>query len=122
MFTWKVRTQANRLARSGEFASASLGSRAFVVAAGPAVNLLFGILVYWAVFAIGLDRDATRLIGGLTGMPLGEAEAVQIGWVADNGPGAAGGLMPGDILVSVNGDSIRPTFFYIPDPHTHKCP
>lgn len=91
----------------GEFASASVGSRAFVVAAGPVVNLLFGVLVYWLVFATGFDRDATRLIGGLTGMPLGETEKVQIGWVADDGAGAAGGIMPGDTLVSVNGEPIR---------------
>ena len=91
----------------GEFASASVGSRAFVVAAGPVVNLLFGVLVYWLVFAAGFDRDATRLIGGLTGMPLGETEKVQIGWVADDGAGAAGGIMPGDTLVSVNGEPIR---------------
>ena len=91
----------------GEFASASIGNRAFVVAAGPVVNLLFGILVYWLVFATGLNMDATRLIGGLTGMPLGEKEDVQIGWVAADGAGAVGGIMPGDVLVSVNGESIR---------------
>ncbi len=91
----------------GEFASASIGNRAFVVAAGPAVNLLFGILAYSLVFTTGFDRDDTRLIGGLTGMPLSKEETVQIGWVADDGPGAVGGLMPGDIIVSINGDSIH---------------
>ena len=103
----------------GEFASASIGNRAFVVAAGPIINLLFGVLAYSLVFATGFDRDDTRLIGALTGMPLTQEDtnedtnedtkeaAVQIGWVADNGPGAAGGLMPGDILVSINGESIR---------------
>ena len=90
----------------GEFASASIGNRAFVVAAGPAVNLLFGILVYWFVFATGINADSARLIGGLTGLPLGEKEAIQIGWVADDGPGAVGGLMPGDAIVSINGDPI----------------
>ncbi len=91
----------------GEFATAPIKSRALVVAAGPVVNLLFGVLVYWLVFATGLNTDAARLIGGLTGLPLGEKEAVQIGWVANDGAGADGGIMPGDILVSVNGDSIR---------------
>ncbi|MCY3741297.1 MAG: RIP metalloprotease RseP [Candidatus Poribacteria bacterium] len=91
----------------GEFASASLGNRAFVVAAGPAINLLFGVLVYGAVFATGLDRGSANLISSFTGRPLGGSEAVQVGWVADDGPGAAGGIMPGDILVSINGDSIR---------------
>ena len=96
----------------GEFASASIGNRAFVVAAGPVVNLLFGVLVYAAVFATGLDRGTADLISGLTGRPIGESEAVQIGWVADDGPGDAGGLMPGDTLISANGDAIRhwPTF------------
>ena len=90
----------------GEFASASIGNRALVVAAGPAVNLLFGILVYWFVFATGINADSARLIGGLTGVSLGEKEAIQIGWVADDGPGAVGGLMPGDAIVSINGDPI----------------
>ncbi len=91
---------------AGEFASASIGNRAFVVAAGPVVNLLFGVLVYWLVFATGINADSARLIGGLTGLPLGEEEAIQIGWIADDGPGAIGGLMPGDTVVSVNGDPI----------------
>ena len=91
----------------GEFASASVGSRAFVIAAGPVVNLLFGILVYAAVFTTGLDRKAADLISGFTGMPLVEKEAVQIRSIADDSPGAAGGLMPGDILVSINGDPIH---------------
>ena len=90
----------------GEFASASIGNRAFVVAAGPVVNLLFGLLIYWFVFATGINADSARLIGGLTGLPLGEAEAIQIGWIADDGPGAVGGLMPGDTVISVNGDPI----------------
>ena len=81
-------------------------NRAFVVAAGPVVNLLFGVLVYWLVFAAGINADSARLIGGLTGLPLGEEETIQIGWIADDGPGAIGGLMPGDIVVSVNGDPI----------------
>lgn len=90
----------------GEFASASLGSRAFVVAAGPAVNLLFGVLIYWFVFASGLNADSARLVGGLTGLPLGEKGPIQIGLVAEDGAGAVGGLMPGDTIVSVNGDSV----------------
>lgn len=90
----------------GEFASAPLGSRAFVVAAGPAVNLLFGVLIYWLVFASGLNADSARLVGGLTGLPLGEKGPIQIGWIAEDGAGARGGLMPNDTIVSVNGDSV----------------
>ncbi|MDE0010475.1 MAG: RIP metalloprotease RseP [Candidatus Poribacteria bacterium] len=90
----------------GEFASASIGNRAFVVAAGPVVNLLFGILVYWLVFATGINSDSARLIGGLTGQPLGQKEPIQVGWIADDGAGAKGGLTPGDTVLSVNGDSV----------------
>ena len=97
----------------GEFASASLGSRTFVVAAGPAINLLFGVLVYGAVFATGLDRGSANLISSFTARPIGEPEAVQVGWVAENGAGAAGGIMPGDILVSINGDSIHHWFTFL---------
>ena len=90
----------------GEFASASVGARAYVVAAGPAVNLLFGVLVYWLIFATGINSDSARLIGGLTGQTLGKQEPIQIGWVADNGAGAKGGLLSGDTILSVNGDPV----------------
>lgn len=91
----------------GEFASASLGKRAFVVIAGPAVNLLFGFLAYWFVFGVGLNADAVRLINGLTGQSIGKTqEGVQIGWLDDDGPAAVGGVLPGDAIVSINGDRI----------------
>lgn len=90
----------------GEFASASVGNRAFVVAAGPAVNLIFGILVYWLVFATGINSDSARLIGGLTGQTLGTKEPIQIGGMAAEGAGAKGGLIPGDTILAVNGDPI----------------
>lgn len=90
----------------GEFASASVGNRALVVAAGPVVNLLFGILVYWLVFATGINSDSARLIGGLTGQALGKKEAIQVGWLATDGAGAKGGLVPGDTVLAVNGDAV----------------
>lgn len=90
----------------GEFGSASVGNRVFVVAAGPIVNLLFGILVYWLIFATGINSDSARLIGGLTGQTLGVKEPIQVGWIADDGAGARGGLMPGDTILSVNGDPV----------------
>ena len=90
----------------GEFASASIGDRAFVVAAGPAVNLVFGVLVYWLIFATGINSDSARLIGGLTGQTLGKKEPIQVGGLAAEGAGAKGGLLPGDTILAVNGDSI----------------
>ncbi|MDE0317616.1 MAG: RIP metalloprotease RseP [Candidatus Poribacteria bacterium] len=91
----------------GEFASASLGKRAFVVIAGPAVNLLFGVLAYWCVFSVGLNADAVRFYNVFTGQSIDKTqEGVQIGWLADDGPAAVGGVIPGDIIVSVNGYQI----------------
>ena len=90
----------------GEFASASIGNRALVVAAGPIVNLVFGVLVYWLVFSTGLNADSARLIRGLTGLSLGEKETIQLGWLDDEGPGAVGGLMPGDTVLSISGDPV----------------
>lgn len=89
----------------GEFASAPLGSRAFVVIAGPAVNLLFGILAYWFIFTVGIDAGSAGLINQFTGQSIGEKqESVQIGMLADDGPAAVGGVMPGDTIVSINGE------------------
>lgn len=91
----------------GEFASASLGNRAFVVIAGPAVNLLFGILTFWFIFTIGLDGNSAGFISRLTGQSFGEKQqAVQIGMVANDGPADIAGVKPGDTLVSINGDRI----------------
>ena len=91
----------------GEFGSASLGKRAFVVIAGPAVNLLFGILAFWFIFTVGLDDHSAGLISRLTGQSFGEKQqAVQIGMLADDGPASVGGMMPGDTIVSVNGARI----------------
>ena len=76
----------------GEFGSASLGKRAFVVIAGPAVNLLFGILAFWFIFTVGLDDHSAGLISRLTGQSFGKKlEAVQIGMLADDGPADVGG-------------------------------
>ena len=91
----------------GEFSSASLGSRAFVVIAGPAVNLLFGILAFWFIFTVGLDDHSVGLISRLTGQSFGKKqEAVQIGMLADDGPAGTGGVKQGDTIVSINGDHI----------------
>lgn len=92
----------------GEFGSASLGNRAFVVAAGPAVNLIFGVLAFWLVFSFGLDNSSATFIERLIGQQIGtEKEAVQLGTVAPEGPGALGGLESGDIIKTINGTPIE---------------
>ena len=91
----------------GEFGSASLGNRAFVVIAGPAVNLLFGILAFWFIFTVGLDADSGGLISRLTGQSFSEKQdKVQIGMLANDGPAAVAGVKPGDTIVSLDGTPI----------------
>lgn len=68
----------------------SLLQRAAVVAAGPGANYLFAILILAGMFAT---------IGQSTAPP-------QIGEVADGTPAAAAGLQDGDVVVSIDGDSI----------------
>lgn len=64
----------------------SLATRTAVVSAGPAANLLFAILAYWAVFMIG-DTGLRPLIGT----------------VSANSAAETAGLRAGDEVVAVNG-------------------
>lgn len=108
-------TPGEQTGAEDEFATASLGNRAFVVIAGPVVNLLFGILAYWAVFGIGLDSNSSGLISGLTGVSVEkqhesieqQQEAVTLGWLDSNGPAAAGGMISEDTIVSINGEEVK---------------
>jgi regulator of sigma E protease len=93
---------------TGEFASAPVGHRIFVAIAGPAMNVLLGILLFSVVFLVGLDYDTVRFMEMLTGESIGRPDRVaQIGLVADNSPAKAGGIEPGDIIVSINDRKVK---------------
>lgn len=109
-------TPGEQTGAEDEFASASVGDRAFIVIAGPLVNLLFGILAYWLVFSIGVDDNSADLVKRLTDVTFAEKqgaeqvdnqEEVQIGWMAENSPAVAGGLLSGDVIVSINGETVN---------------
>ena len=65
-----------------------LPTRSAVVAAGPAANLLFAILAYWAVFMLG-DTGLRPLVGHVAPGSVAEAAGIEVG----------------DELVAVNGDA-----------------
>ena len=65
-----------------------LPTRSAVVAAGPAANLLFAILAYWAVFMLG-DTGLRPIVGQV--MPASAAEQA--------------GFLPGDELVAINDET-----------------
>ncbi|MGD9965480.1 MAG: RIP metalloprotease [Hyphomonadaceae bacterium] len=81
--------------RKGLFHAQPLTTRSLVVAAGPITNFIFAILAF-ALLAQIMGRDVTDA----------NALPARIAVVANGSPAAAAGLLPGDIILSVDG---RPT-------------
>ena len=52
--------------------------RIAVVAAGPVVNLLFAVVVYWAMFVSGVEK-AVPVIGGVETASIAESSGLQEG-------------------------------------------
>lgn len=73
---------------SQSFANKKVSQRFAVVAAGPVVNLLFAVLLYWGLF-----------MSGMTGtVPL-------IGDINENTPAARAGMMKGDEVTAIDGEA-----------------
>ncbi|WP_417223624.1 sigma E protease regulator RseP [Amphritea sp.] len=53
--------------------------RIAIVAAGPVVNLIFAVLVYWAMFVSGVEKVAP-VIGGVTAASVAEQAGLQVGF------------------------------------------
>lgn len=73
-----------------EFSQKPVSQRIAVFAAGPLINLLFAVLVYWGLFAYGVTTIA----------PI-------VGKVEPGSPAYAGGLLGGDEIVAIDGESVR---------------
>ena len=73
------------------FKHKTIGQRAAIVFAGPAVNFLFAILVFWVTFMV-VGRAVTE--------PL-------VGQVIENSAAAEAGLLAGDRILSVDGKTIQ---------------
>jgi regulator of sigma E protease len=76
--------------RAGSFSDKPLWQRLVVVFAGPAANLLFPFVVYFAFFAG--DRDLPAAV---------------VGDVLAGGPAAEAGVEPGDRVLEINGKRVR---------------
>ena len=88
----------------GEFASAPVGHRIFVAIAGPAMNVILGVILFSFVYLIGLDHGTMWLMEMLIGR---SDRMAQIGLVGDDSPAKRGGIEPGDTIVSINDRKIK---------------
>jgi regulator of sigma E protease len=71
-----------------EFTGKSVWKRIAIVAAGPAFNLIFTIVAFWAMYMIG-KPDVAPIVNAASGTVAAEA-----------------GIRPGDRLIAMNGDPV----------------
>lgn len=76
-----------------EFQSKPVRVRAAIIAAGPLMNFITAILIMWAVFF-------------LVGMAVPDTDSTKIGILTPDGPAEKAGLMPGDEVISINGQEV----------------
>lgn len=72
------------------FENKPVWARMIIIAAGPAANVLFAVLIFWAVFMVGVPMLLT-----------------EIGTVQANFPAADAGLQPGDVVTAIDGRTVE---------------
>jgi regulator of sigma E protease len=89
--TPEARSARAAVANGRDFNSKSLAQRAGIVAAGPAMSFLVGVLLFAVVFRfMGVPANPTLTVAG-----------VQAGY-----PAAAAGILPGDRIVAIDGRTL----------------
>ncbi len=86
---------AEEARKLGHFRAMPLWKRAITVAAGPIANFVFAVFAF-AVLALAMGRDATDI----------DTIPARIAQVSSNSPAAGAGLETGDIIRSVDGQTI----------------
>jgi regulator of sigma E protease len=76
-----------------EFMSKPPGIRALVIAAGPVMNLVLAVLVFWGIVFFAGVHDIHE-------------DSNQIGLVSPGGPADKAGIKPGDKIISINGTEV----------------
>ncbi len=85
--------EEDRTGASDEFSSKPIWQRALVALAGPVFNFVFAILFLWFAFMHGVER------------PLYLDSSI-VGAVSAESPAHEAGFMPGDKIISINGETI----------------
>ncbi len=79
-----------------EFLTASPWRRIVTVVMGPVFNLIFGVLLFYIMSVVGYSEETNRIL-----IP---GEYKMAGYVS---PAEKGGLKTGDVVVSINGKSVK---------------
>jgi regulator of sigma E protease len=77
-----------------EFMSKPAGIRALVVGAGPVMNVILAILIFWGIFFFAGQLKL-------------HDESTVVGIVSSGGPADEAGILPGDEIVSINGEQVE---------------
>lgn len=87
------------------FATKSYPRRLLILFAGIGMNIVLAAVLYSIVFMFGISADPQSVESGGTV----HEQQVMLSSVLDESPAAIEGLQPGDVVVSVNGESVETT-------------
>ncbi len=95
--------QGDKVGERGSFTSKKIWQRTVVLSAGVVMNLIFAFVLISVGFMIGLPSAVTDDISSSARV---EKQFVQIAQAEEGTPAAAAGLQVGDIVDTVNGNTI----------------
>jgi regulator of sigma E protease len=77
-----------------EFLAKNRGQKIFILVMGPIMNLVLAYLIFTIINITGVDMEKYKL------------EAPRIGYVQADSPAAKAGILPGDVIQTINGRKI----------------
>lgn len=96
----KVRGEDSATSEAGSFSTLSLGRRAWVLASGVFMNVFLALTLFFIGFVVGTP---TALPDELPSGAIVRDKNLQIVTVVENSPAGKSGMLPGDVLVEIDG-------------------